>query len=78
MPDDLFRLAEATAKRLRVSRSKLYAKAIAEYLNRQQSSSITDRLNAVYAQTEAKLDPALERAQWSSLEQLSSLEKDVW
>ena len=30
--DDLFCLAEATARRLRVSRSELYAKAIAEFL----------------------------------------------
>jgi hypothetical protein len=36
MPDDLFRMAEATARRLHVSRSELYAKAIAEYLKLQQ------------------------------------------
>lgn len=35
MPDDLFHLAEAAARRLRVSRSELYANAITEYLNRQ-------------------------------------------
>ena len=72
MPDDLFRLAEAAARRLRVSRSKLYANAIAEYLNRQQDNSITERLNEVYARRPAKLDSGLHRAQ------VKSLEKDAW
>ena len=72
MPDELFRLAEATARRLRVSRSELYAKAIAEYLKLQQDNTITDRLNEIYSRRPAKLDSGLHRAQ------LKSLEKDVW
>jgi hypothetical protein len=48
IPDDLFRKAEAAARRLRVSRSQLYAKAIAELLSRQQREAITDWLNSVY------------------------------
>jgi hypothetical protein len=72
MPDDLFRLAEAAARRLRVSRSELYAIAIAQYLKRQQDSAITERLNEVYARCPAKLDSGLHRAQ------LKSLEKDAW
>ncbi len=72
MPDDLFRLAEAAARRLRVSRSELYANAIAEYLTRQQDHSITERLNEVYARRRAKLDPGLHRAQ------VKSLDKDAW
>lgn len=72
LPDDLFRLAEAAARRLRVSRSELYAKAIAEYLNRQQDNAITERLNEVYSNHQAKLDPGLDRAQ------LESVERDTW
>jgi hypothetical protein len=72
VPDDLFLLAEATARRLRVSRSKLYATAISEFLHRQQESTVTERLNDVYSQRPAKLDPALHRAQ------LKSLDKDSW
>jgi hypothetical protein len=72
MPDDLFRLAEATARRVRVSRSELYAKAIAEYLKQQDDRSITERLNHLYSRHEAKLDPGLHRAQ------LKSLGKDDW
>ena len=72
MPDDLFRLAEATARRLRVSRSALYSKAIAEFLKGQNGNAITQRLNAVYSRRPAKVDSGLHRAQ------LKSLEKDAW
>ncbi len=72
VPDELFRRAEATARRLRVSRSELYAKAIAEFLNRQDGKSITERLNDVYSRQPAKVDPGLHRAQ------LKLLEEDAW
>ncbi len=72
MPDELFRLAEAAARRLRVSRSELYARAIAEFLKGQQESSITERLNEVYSGRTAKLDCGLHRAQ------LKSTAKDAW
>ena len=72
VPDDLFRQAEAAASRLRVSRSQLYATAISEFLNRQQSGAVTERLNEVYSRRTAKVDSALHRAQ------VRSLEKDSW
>lgn len=72
VPDDLFRTAEAAARRLRVSRSKLYATALAEFLERRQANAVTERLNEVYARRPAKLDPALHRAQ------LRSIQKDTW
>ena len=72
LPDDLFRLAEAAARRLRVSRSELYANAIAEYLKRRQDNAITERLNEVYSRYPAKLDSGLHRAQ------VKSVEKDAW
>lgn len=72
MPDDLFRSAEATARRLRVSRSELYARAIAEFLKARQGDAITERLNEVYSRDPAEVDPGLRRAQ------LKSLSKDAW
>ncbi len=72
VPDDLFKQAEAAARRLKVSRSRLYATALSEFLDRQQSQSITDRLNEVYSRRLAKVDPALQRAQ------LKSIDKDFW
>jgi metal-responsive CopG/Arc/MetJ family transcriptional regulator len=72
LPDDLFRKAEATARRLHVSRSELYAKAIAAFLEGQRGNAITERLNDVYSRHPAKVDSGLHRAQ------LKSLEKDAW
>ena len=72
VPDDLFRQAEVAARRLRVSRSKLYAAAIAEFLQRQQTGAVTGRLNEVYSRRPAKVDSGLHGAQ------LRSLEKDSW
>ena len=72
VPDDLFRQAEAAARRLRVSRSRFYATALAEFLDRQQSHNVTERLNKVYSQRPAKVDAALQRAQ------LKSLDKSPW
>lgn len=67
LPDDLFRIAETTARRLRVSRSQLYATALAEFLDRHQGESVTKRLDEIYSQRAAKVDPALYRAQVKSL-----------
>jgi hypothetical protein len=72
VPDELFRQAEAAARRLRVSRSQLYATAVAEFLNRQNSHAVTEKLNEIYARHPARVDPALQRAQ------LRTLEKDSW
>jgi metal-responsive CopG/Arc/MetJ family transcriptional regulator len=72
LPDELFRVAEATARRLRVSRSELYARAIADFVKAQQENSITERLNHLYSRRAAKLDSGLRRAQ------LKSLAKDAW
>jgi predicted transcriptional regulator len=72
LPDELFRQADAAARRLRVSRSQLYATAISEFLDRRQTDTITERLNQVYSRHPAQVDAALDRAQ------LRSLEKDTW
>ncbi|MCP5113160.1 MAG: hypothetical protein GY953_20205 [bacterium] len=72
LPDEVFELAEATAKRLRVSRSRLYATAIAEYLERTQSARVTERLNRVYLANSSELGSALHRAQVASLDEESS------
>ncbi len=72
VPDELFRQAEAAARRLRVSRSEFYAKAIAQFLNRQDDKATIERLNDVYSRQKAKVDPGLHRAQ------LKSLQKNGW
>jgi metal-responsive CopG/Arc/MetJ family transcriptional regulator len=72
IPDDLFASAETLGKRLGVSRSRLYATALADYVAKYQSRKITARLDAVYATEESRLDRPLRRAQ------ARSLPRDSW
>lgn len=67
LPDEIFLQAEATAKKLRISRSKFYATAISEYLERHRADSVTERLNAFYDHNPSELDPGFVRAQLKSL-----------
>jgi metal-responsive CopG/Arc/MetJ family transcriptional regulator len=67
LPDDLFETADALAERLGVSRSRLYADAVAEYLAKHRDDKITQRLNAVYGEEDGSLAANLRRAQARSL-----------
>jgi metal-responsive CopG/Arc/MetJ family transcriptional regulator len=50
LPDDVFYGAERYAKRVRKSRSQLYAEALAEYLARHAPEEVTEDMNAVVEQ----------------------------
>lgn len=63
IPDEVFQAAEELAERLGMSRSELYATAVAEYVAALRSRGVTARLNEVYADETSGLDPALQRAQ---------------
>ncbi len=58
LPDPLFKAGDQLAKRLGVTRSELYARALAEFVAKQKASQYTERLNAVYDAEESRLDPA--------------------
>lgn len=72
IPEAVFKSAESLARRLGVSRSRLYATAVAEYVARHSRSEITRRLDEVYANETAKVDSGLRKAQ------VRSLPKDQW
>jgi metal-responsive CopG/Arc/MetJ family transcriptional regulator len=67
VPDQLFQSADALAKRLGVSRSALYATAVAEFLAKHQDAKVTERLDQVYAQQDSGIERPLRRAQARSL-----------
>lgn len=67
IPDPLFEAAEETAKRLRMSRSELYTRALREFLDEQQTAHITERLNQVYEDISLTVDPVLVGLQAASL-----------
>lgn len=66
IPEDLFDSAETLAKRLGVSRSRLYATALAEFLAKHQGRKTTERLNRVYVEEESRLETAFRRRQAKS------------
>jgi antitoxin MazE6 len=68
IPEDLFDSAESLGKRLGVSRSRLYATALAEFLAKHQGRKTTERLNRVYAQEESRLETPLRRLQARSVD----------
>ena len=63
LPDDLFRSADALAEHLGMSRSELYATAVAEYLAKHRGEDVTARLNDVFRDAPGGVDPALRKAQ---------------
>jgi metal-responsive CopG/Arc/MetJ family transcriptional regulator len=67
IPDEVFRRAEEVASALGISRSELYARALAEFIREQRDERITERLNQVYAETDSGLDAVLEQLQTASL-----------
>ena len=67
IPDDLFETAESVCKRLGVSRSRLYATALAEFLAKHRGRKITQRLDAVYVSEDSRVDSATRRMQRRSL-----------
>ncbi len=67
IPDELFESAETLTKRLGVSRSRLYATALAEFVAKNRGRKITERLNAVYATEDGRLPQAVRRLQSRSL-----------
>ena len=67
IPEDLFESAESLGKRLGVSRSRLYATAIAEFLAKHQGRKTTERLNHLYAGDESRLEKPLRRLQSRSV-----------
>lgn len=71
IPEDLFRVAEQAAKRLGVSRSEFYRRAIGAFLHGNNDELITDALNEVYDDQAGKgyVDPTLLQMQLASLEQ---------
>jgi hypothetical protein len=59
-----------TARRLGVSRSELYAKAVREFVERHRQASLTEQLNEVYSENPSlsELDPVLSALQTQSLD----------
>ena len=67
IPDELFESADALAEEMSLSRSELYARAVAEYLAKHRDTDVTARLNAVYSTESGGLNASIRSAQSRSL-----------
>lgn len=74
LPGPLFEAAERLAKRMGISRSELFQRAVQAFLREHKDEGVTEALDQVYGHgsEEARLDPLLEQLQ------LASLSKDEW
>jgi metal-responsive CopG/Arc/MetJ family transcriptional regulator len=62
LPDPLFEAAEELASDLGVSRSELYARALAEFVEKRQAQTVREALDMVYAEEVSAPAPALKAA----------------
>lgn len=68
IPDSIFKAAERLARERNLPRSQVFAEALSAYLEEHGSEAITAALDEVYAKQSSGLAPALERAQFKSLD----------
>lgn len=66
IPDHVFELAEELARRLNMSRSELYSRAVEAYVRGHRDEAVTDALNKVYATEDSSVDPVTTRLQFAS------------
>lgn len=74
IPDPIFEAAEKLAKRLGVSRSQLYSRAINSLIEKHRYSGVTERLDAIYKvnSESGHLEQDIEELQ------SRSIDKDEW
>ena len=69
IPDSVFEAAERLAARKGLSRSELYSRAVAEWIDRHRDDRVTEALDAVYGLDEASVavDPVIQSLQVRSV-----------
>ncbi|MBW3563836.1 MAG: hypothetical protein KY459_03835 [Acidobacteria bacterium] len=72
IPDELFEQAEELAERLQITRSRLYALAVADYTVRHRSKAVREKLDDIYSEQSAEVDEAL------SIMQGLSIPREEW
>lgn len=72
IPDEIYHSADQLAKRLSMSRSELYSKAVSNYINAHKNEAVTQALDQIYAKEKSEIDPVI------NVMQLRSLPKEAW
>lgn len=61
LQEDLFEQVEALAGEMQISRSRLFALALKEFLRRHQNQQLLEQINAAYAEAPDPSEQALQR-----------------
>ncbi len=69
IPDPIFKAAEKLARRLGMTRSRLYTKAVTEYIQKNKNDKVCEKLNEVYEKESSSLDSATQAIQWASIDE---------
>jgi len=72
IPDEVYHSADQLAKRLGMSRSELYSKAVSNYINAHKNEAVTKALDQIYAKEKSEIDPVI------NVMQIRSLPKEAW
>lgn len=72
LPNDVFQMSERLAKKLRISRSAVFAMGVKKLGEEYDDENITENLNRVYSKEKAEIDPVI--MQMAAL----SLPKEEW
>ncbi len=72
LPDEVYHSADQLAKRLGMSRSELYSKAVSNFINAHKNEAVTQALDQIYAKEKSEIDPVI------NVMQLRSLPKESW
>ncbi len=62
VPDEVFKQAEALAKRMKLNRSQLFSRALAEFVARHDPEAVTEAMNRVVDSLGEERDPFTARA----------------
>ena len=70
IPDPIFKTADRLARRLGISRSELYVRAISSYVEKHKNENVAELLNDVYGDiSEQSLETSFKKAQMKSVGQ---------
>lgn len=72
LPEEIYHSADQLAKRLGMSRSELYAKAVSMYISTHKNEAVTEALDKIYSKEKSEINPAI------NMMQLKSLPKEEW
>lgn len=74
IPDGLFGQVEALARRLGLSRSRLFCLAVEQFLSRHAAEEVIAALDRIYAEQQSSLDDRIEELQSLAV----AADEDAW